>query len=95
MNIENLLSEITEKAKKLKTRSERLEQENKELRNSVFTYLKELETQKNEIEFLKIDLAKNEAELKTSVDNKKLHKELDKYILLVDKCISSIDIKLD
>lgn len=89
MNASSLISEITLKVTKLKLRSERLEKENEELRNTVFTYLKELETQKIAISTYK------EADKNRPTTSLLSQKELDKYILLIDKCIASIDINLD
>lgn len=89
MDIHSLMQEINAKAQKLKSRTERLEKENEELRNSVFNYLKELEAQKIELNNLKT-IAKNQSKNSTLSQ-----KDLEKYILLVDKCIASIDVNLD
>jgi hypothetical protein len=89
MNASSIISEITAKVTKLKLRCDRLEKENEELRNTVFTYLKELESQKLTSNTL------NTFEKKSSKNNLPSQKELDKYILLIDKCIASIDINLD
>lgn len=89
MNASSIISEITAKVTKLKSRCDRLEKENDELKNTVFTYLKELETQK--LASSTLDISKT----KSSKNSVPSHKELDKYILLIDKCIASIDINLD
>ena len=89
MNANSLISEITLKVTKLKLRSERLEKENEELRNTVFNYLKELETQKLAISTYK------EADKNRPTTSFPSQKEIDKYILLIDKCIASVDINLD
>jgi len=89
MNANSLISEITLKVTKLKLRTERLEKENQELRNAVFNYLEELETQKLAISTYK------EADKNRPTTSFPSQKELDKYILLIDKCIASIDINLD
>ena len=74
MDIHSLMQEINAKAQKLKSRTERLEKENEELRNSVFNYLKELEAQKTELNTLKT-ASKNQT--KEAKINKR---DLDKYI---------------
>jgi hypothetical protein len=95
MNANALVGEIAAKVTKLKLRTERLEKENEALRNSVFNYLKEFDLQKNEIAQLNVQLKNNIPQPTLEAEKKKTQKEIDKYILLIDKCIASVDINLD
>lgn len=90
-----MVSEIAAKVTKLKLRTERLEKENEALRSSVFNYLKELDLQKNEIAQLKEQLKNNIPQPSLEADKKKLQKEIDKYISLIDKSIESVRQNID
>ena len=68
--IENHLSEITSKIKKLKARTVRLEAENEELRKSVFGYLQQLESQKKETEKIALRLQHQKIGESISADKK-------------------------
>ncbi len=90
-NIGNQLSEITSKIKRLKSRNLRLETENEELRKSVFNYLQLLEAQKKETEKASLSVQHEILGQSLSGDKKVLLKELDKYILMIDKCIAAVN----
>lgn len=90
-----MVSEIAAKVTKLKLRTERLEKENEALRNSVFNYLKELDLQKNEIAQLNEQLKNNVPPASLEANKKKLQKEIDKYISLIDKSIESVQQNID
>lgn len=92
MDLHNLISDIEKKIKRLVLRNQRLEEENKELRTSVFNYLQQLETQKNEISLLQQDMKNKEIASLSAADKKELQREIDKYVLLIDKCISSVKV---
>ncbi len=93
-NIGNQLSEITSKIKRLKSRNLRLETENEELRKSVFNYLQLLEAQKKETEKASLSVQHEILGQSLSGDKKVLLKELDKYILMIDKCIAAVNAKI-
>ena len=93
-NLQQYLSEISSKIKKIKLRNQRLEAENEELRKSVFTYLQQLDAQKREIEKLTESATNASIGNAISKDKKILHKEIDKYILMIDKCIAGVNSKL-
>ncbi len=93
-NIGNQLSEITSKIKRLKSRNLRLETENEELRKSVFNYLQLLEAQKKETEKASLSVQQEILGQSLSGDKKVLLKELDKYILMIDKCIAAVNAKI-
>jgi replicative DNA helicase len=88
------LNEITAKVKKLKTRTARLESENEALRKSVFGYLQQLEQQKKESEKLSQSIQNDKISQSIASDKKSLQKELDKYILMIDKCIAAVEAKI-
>ena len=93
-NIGNQLSEITSKIKRLKSRNLRLETENEELSKSVFNYLQLLEAQKKETEKASLSVQHEILGQSLSGDKKVLLKELDKYILMIDKCIAAVNAKI-
>ncbi|HPI54120.1 MAG TPA: hypothetical protein PLU10_05470 [Chitinophagaceae bacterium] len=92
--IEIQIAEITSKVKKMTTRMKRLESENESLKKSVMTYLELLDQQKKETDKLTQQLKAGQIQQQVSGDNKKLQKELDKYIGLIDKCIAAVNSKL-
>lgn len=93
-NLDILLSEIEEKATKLNKRMQRLESENAELRASVFNYIQQLDEAKHKLTDAETQLKSAAISSKQHFDNKELKKELDKYILLIDRCIASLHTKL-
>jgi replicative DNA helicase len=93
-NIEKRLTEITSKIKKLKARNQRIEAENEELRKSVFGYLQLLETQKKDTAKASLSLQHEQLSQSLGGDKKALQKELDKYILMIDKCIAAVNAKI-
>jgi hypothetical protein len=90
MEINEIISEIERKSKRLLTRVDRLEKENTELRKSVFDYLEKMEKQKTEIEKIKSELKITQLSKSIPSEKKALQKEIDKYIYLIDKCIASV-----
>lgn len=84
-----ILEEISQKIKRLKARNSRLELENKELRESVFDYLKQLESSKNEGVILNQQLTSSLI-VSNSKELSKIKREIDKHIKLVDQCIAFI-----
>ncbi len=92
--IENQLSQITSKIKKLKARNLRLETENEDLKKSVFGYLQQLEDQKKESVKLSQSMQHNLISQSLTTDKKTLQKEIDKYILMIDKCIAAVNVKM-
>ncbi len=90
MEFSQLVLEIKEKVRQLKTRVQRLEKENAELKTSVFTYLEKIETQKAEMEKLKQELHTEHINANMNIDKKKMQKDIDKYIMMIDKCIANV-----
>jgi chromosome segregation ATPase len=90
MEINEIISEIERKSKRLLTRVDRLEKENTELRKSVFDYLEKMEKQKTEIEKIKSELKITQLSKSIPSEKKALQKEIDKYIYLIDKCIATV-----
>lgn len=88
--INEQLTLITSKIKKLQVRNQRLETENEELRKSVFAYLQQLADQKRDSEQLAQEMRNSMIGQSLGVDKKNLQKELDKYILMLDKCIAAV-----
>lgn len=88
--ISEQLASITAKIKKLQVRNQRLETENEELRKSVFGYLQQLADQKRESEQLAQEMRNSMIGQSLGIDKKNLQKELDKYILMLDKCIAAV-----
>lgn len=91
MNIPELLADLEQKARKMKTRSERLEKENEELRASVFNYLKKLDEQRLEQEEANKRFQAAVAGNTINGDRNLLQKELDRYIHLIDQCLASLN----
>lgn len=91
MSINALVDEIERKSKLIITRLKRLENENEELKKSVFTYLELMDKQAKEIHSLEEKLKVKQITKNTSADLKKLQRDIDKYIHMVDKCIASIN----
>lgn len=92
--LEQYFSTITSKIKKLKARNQRLEVENEELRKSVFNYLQQLDVQKKETEKMVTALQHEQMGQALNADKKVLLKEIDKYILMIDKCIAAVNSNL-
>ena len=88
------IAEISTKVKKMTSRMKRLESENESLKKSVMTYLELLDHQKKESDTLTRQLIVWQIQQHVAVDTKKLQKELDKYIGLIDKCIAAVNSKL-
>lgn len=94
MEIQQLIDTIEQKSKRLISRVNRLEQENADLKKSVFDYLQKMENQLKEIENLKHQIKVIEVQKSISSDKKKLQRDIDKYIHLIDKCIANINAEL-
>lgn len=92
--IEQYFSTIISKIKKLKARTQRLEAENEELRKSVFNYLQQMELQKKETEKMLSSMQHEQMGMALNSDKKVLLKEIDKYILMIDKCIAAVNSNL-
>ena len=84
------LQQITSKIRKLKIRNQRLEAENETLRRSVFEYLQQLEEQKKEAAKINQSITQSQIGQTINVDRKNMLRELDKYILMIDKCIAAV-----
>ncbi len=93
-NIENTLASISQKIKRLKARNTKLENENAELRASVFDYLQQLDLYKKANEKAITSMHTREISEVSKIDKKILRKDIDKYILMIDKCIASMKVKL-
>ncbi len=93
MDTLTLLSGIETKIRKMKTRNERLEKENEELKKSLFEYLQKMELQKKESEKSKMELQALQLGKSTTINTAQLRKDLDHYIYMIDKCIASINVK--
>jgi predicted RNase H-like nuclease (RuvC/YqgF family) len=94
VSVTQQIEDIRAKVIKLKARMQRLEQENDELRASVFEYLQQLDAFKKDQQ--KAEKVQQHAEISRAItlDKKQLQKELDKYILMIDKCIASVNSKM-
>ena len=92
--LQHHLDKITSGIKKLKVRTERLERENEELRQSVFGYLQQLEAQKSESQKQVRSIQNQQIGQSLVTDKKKLQKEIDKLITLLDQCIASVNANL-
>lgn len=93
-NLDQHLSEITSKVKKLKARVTRLEAENEDLRKSTFNYLEQLDLQKKETERILLSIKHGQVGQAMDTDKKVLLKEIDKYVLMIDKCIAAVNANL-
>lgn len=91
MNTHQLLTDIEQKVKKLKLRSDRLEKENEEMRHSVFGYLQKLQEQQTQYEDLLRQFQAAEMSKTLHTDRKTMQKELDRYIHLIDQCLASLN----
>jgi len=94
MEIESILTEIEQKAKRLTSRMIRLEKENEDLRNSMFEYLNRLEQQKKESEKLKMEIKALKVGGAVTSDKRKLKKDIDQYIHLIDQCLATLNTEL-
>ena len=94
MEIESILSEIELKAKRLTSRMIRLEKENEDLRNSMFEYLNKLEQQKKEADKLQMEIKALKVGGSVSSDKRKLKKDIDQYIHLIDQCLATLNTEL-
>ncbi|MBL7771757.1 MAG: hypothetical protein JNM95_02710 [Chitinophagaceae bacterium] len=92
MSVTNLLVEIERKSKRLIQRNQRLEEENTALRNSVFEYLQKLDELKKEMANQEQEHLIQKTQKLSQEDKKAILKEIDKYVLLIDKCISSVKV---
>ncbi|MBK7763449.1 MAG: hypothetical protein IPI46_08745 [Bacteroidetes bacterium] len=93
-NIDTTLASIRTKVKKIKARNAKLESENAELRASIFEYLQQLEIYKQANEKAAQGIRTREIGDLSKTDKKVLRKDLDKYILMIDKCIATMKVKL-
>lgn len=93
-NIDNTLASISQKIKKIKARNTKLENENAELRASIFEYLQQLDVYKKANEKAITSMHTREIGDVSKIDKKILRKDIDKYILMIDKCIASMKVKL-
>lgn len=91
--IDKTIADISSKIKKMVVRTKRLEAENDALRKSVFEYLQQIENQKNIVESLQQASYAQHIVEGSTYDKKKLQKEVDKYISLLDKCIASLHVQ--
>jgi hypothetical protein len=94
MKIESILSEIELKAKRLTSRMIRLEKENEDLRNSMFEYLNKLEQQKKEADKLQMEIKALKVGGSVTTDKRKLKKDIDQYIHLIDQCLATLNTEL-
>lgn len=90
--VESLLNDIEKKAKKLLAHNERLQAENRELRERIFSYLQKIESYSKEISQKRQEVGTSKMIEVSTIDKVQLRKEIDKYIYLIEKCISSIHI---
>jgi uncharacterized protein (UPF0335 family) len=90
----DLIQQIEQKSKRLLSRMERLEQENSDLKKSVFAYLEKMDAQVKEINQLKQKIQVLDVKNSVSMDKKTLQRQLDKYIHLIDKCIANVNHEL-
>lgn len=95
MESTTLIKTIGDKIRKLKERSQRLEKENAELQQSVFGYLAKIDALQKELDLLKKQSNTRFLGETLTGDKKKLQKELDQYIHLIDKCIAAIKVGKD
>lgn len=94
MEIESILTEIELKAKRLTSRMIRLEKENEDLRNSMFEYLNRLEQQKKEADKLQMEIKALKVGGSVNSDKRKLKKDIDQYIHLIDQCLATLNTEL-
>lgn len=94
MEIESILTEIELKAKRLTSRMIRLEKENEDLRNSMFEYLNKLEQQKKEADKLQMEIKALKVGDSVTSDKRKLKKDIDQYIHLIDQCLATLNTEL-
>ena len=94
MEIESILTEIELKAKRLTSRMFRLEKENEDLRNSMFEYLNRLEQQKKEADKLQMEIRALKVGGSVTSDKRKLKKDIDQYIHLIDQCLATLNTEL-
>ena len=94
MDIESILTEIELKAKRLTSRMIRLEKENEDLRNSMFEYLNRLEQQKKEADKLQMEIKALKVGGLVNSDKRKLKKDIDQYIHLIDQCLATLNTEL-
>ncbi len=89
-SIQNIITSIATKAKRMKMRNTRLEEENTTLRETVFKHLATISTLKTELEAL--NTKDNIQQIKTNnkVDAKKVRTMIDNYIKIIDNSIASI-----
>lgn len=92
MATQEILNELESRAKKINQRVQRLEQENTELRASVFTYLQQIEQHQKEILRLQTEQKNKQITHLSNLDKKELQREIDKYVLMIEKCMASIKV---
>lgn len=90
--VTDVIQQIEFKVKRLLQRNQRLEEENKELRNSVFEYLQQLDALKKQMNALEQERLMRKVSHLSEEEKKALLREIDKQVLLIDKCISSIKV---
>ncbi|HNF71657.1 MAG TPA: hypothetical protein PLP34_04540 [Chitinophagaceae bacterium] len=76
----------------MKQRLLRLEEENQSLKQSVFKYLSEIEQLKKQMK--EVQAEQHTRSIPASSRKKILQKEIDQYILLIDKCMATIQTHL-
>ena len=92
MDTHTLLTDIENKIKKLKLRNVRLEKENADLQNSVFTYLQKMDLLKKQMEHSHLISNSQKIASVSSFEKNELKKEIDRYIYLIEKCIAYVKV---
>jgi uncharacterized coiled-coil DUF342 family protein len=92
MALNELLDELESKARKIRQRMDRMEEENRSLRQSVFQYLQQLDEQKKELDELKAQLATRQLAGEFKHTHKELQRKIELYIGMIDKCIATIQV---
>lgn len=92
MEWNELLDSLEQKARRLKQRTDRLEQENRELRDSVFRYLEQLDQKAKALrEAEQKETATLLSQALPAGERKALRKEIDRYIALLDRCVAQLN----
>jgi predicted nucleic acid-binding Zn-ribbon protein len=89
-NIENIISSISEKAKRLKEKTIRLEKENKTYRETIFKHLAAISNLQNQLKSAQASKNADVVATYTNADIGKLKKDIDQYVKVIDKAMAQL-----
>jgi prefoldin subunit 5 len=89
-NIEQLIISISDKAKRLKEKVNRLEKENQAYRETIFKHLSTISSLQNQLKTMQASNNGIAVAQHTNTDIIQLKKDIDKYVRVIDKAMAQL-----